>query len=276
MNKTDFSHLGGFPLTQDELDYLQQAYIACVQALAAAPVNGTTPYTLTGCAVSGGGNTVANGWFVYGGELIQLTGGTVTPSGGQVALVLITDNTSNLTYNDASVFAAHHMKTATLIAAATATDATHFPLSALLTYPVSLGMAGRESAWTNYTASGIPIGTGGGASAAFNVNYKRNWLSNTVVVQGVATITTANDCYTIDANTFDNTFHLATGYHPSAEVPFAAQPSIIEWAISGGGNAYVPVLAAYVDTSGNLQFQFPKPTSGTTYTVTFSFEMPLD
>src|SRR5579872_2371813 len=194
MNKIDFSHAGGFPLTQDELDFLQQAYISCIQALGAAGVSGSAPTILTGMAVTGGGNTVSSGWFIYGGELVQFTGSTVVPGSGEVALVLITDNTTNLTYNDTSSFPAHHMKTATLTHAPAVTDATHFPVSALVPWVIidptlyndvatlTSALASINSACT--TDTWVALAVGGGTITTGTVVYnKYKWVGYTYIWQ---------------------------------------------------------------------------------------------
>lgn len=71
MNKVEqLTNLGGFPMTQYTLDFMQQSYRNALGALA----------KLVGSAVivSGmeeTGNTVADGWISYNGELLPFTGG---------------------------------------------------------------------------------------------------------------------------------------------------------------------------------------------------------
>lgn len=71
MNKVEqLTNLGGFPMTQYTLDFMQQSYRDALGGLA----------RLVGDAVivSGmeeTGNTVANGWISYNGELLPFTGG---------------------------------------------------------------------------------------------------------------------------------------------------------------------------------------------------------
>jgi hypothetical protein len=130
----DFTKTGGFPLTQNRLAYLQTAYNEMLQALAAiggAAGMGGVPVVLTGMAVSGGGNTVSSGWFFYNGQLVKFTGGTVVPGGGEVSLVLLTNTSTPLTYNDGSTPSVVNETTGSLTHAASVTDATHFPVSAL-------------------------------------------------------------------------------------------------------------------------------------------------
>lgn len=71
MNKVEqLTNLGGFPMTQYTLDFMQQSYRGALGALA----------NLVGSAVivSGmeeNGNIVGNGWISYNGELLPFTGG---------------------------------------------------------------------------------------------------------------------------------------------------------------------------------------------------------
>lgn len=72
MNKRiDFSHLGGFPLTQEILDFLQQSYTGSFEAIAKLAGNFSI---LTGCEEVG--LNITNGWIVYNNEIIPLVGGT--------------------------------------------------------------------------------------------------------------------------------------------------------------------------------------------------------
>lgn len=67
MKTIDFSKPGGFPLTQDHLNYLQTAYKETITAL--AKIGGTTgPFVINGMAVSStstGAYDVAEGWFFF-------------------------------------------------------------------------------------------------------------------------------------------------------------------------------------------------------------------
>lgn len=140
--RIDFTQLGGFPLCQDDLKWALDGIYGAIDAIIQAGGDGSTPFAVSGMAVSGGGNTVADGWFYYNGELVQFTGGTVSPGGGEVALVLIADTSTTLTFNDGSTPVVVLIKTATLTHAATVTDATHFPVSSLIA-------AGVAAAWAN-------------------------------------------------------------------------------------------------------------------------------
>ena len=125
MKAIDFTHPGGFPLTQDELNYLQQAYTECINAF--AQMGGVGPVLINGMdvSVSGGTITIADGWFFYNGELIKFnTGSYSTISPGDVVLVNITPSATSLLYNDGSTFGAVLDKTATVLLGPSATTST--------------------------------------------------------------------------------------------------------------------------------------------------------
>src|SRR4051812_3253277 len=125
MKAIDFTHAGGFPLTQDELDYLQQAYTECLNAFAVMGGAGPTLINGMDVSVSGPTTTVADGWFFYNGELIKFNPGSYTAIPlGDVVLVNITPTVGSLTYNDGSSYGAVFNKTATLLLGPPATTST--------------------------------------------------------------------------------------------------------------------------------------------------------
>ena len=65
MNRTDFTHTGGLPLTQDVLDFLQQSYQNPFEGLARF-IGGNDLVVLAGCVQTG--TTMSDGWIVYQGE----------------------------------------------------------------------------------------------------------------------------------------------------------------------------------------------------------------
>ena len=86
MNKRiDFSHLGGFPLTQETLDFLQQSYTGAFEAIAKLAGNFSI---LTGCEEVG--LNINNGWIVYNNEIIPLVGGA--KGDGSILLVDAVDS----------------------------------------------------------------------------------------------------------------------------------------------------------------------------------------
>jgi len=65
----DFTQLGGMPLNQQRLEWMQQAYAELSGSLAALLGNNVI---VSGCIVSG--NTVSDGWIVVNGELLPFAG----------------------------------------------------------------------------------------------------------------------------------------------------------------------------------------------------------
>ncbi|WP_221412146.1 hypothetical protein, partial [Dysgonomonas sp. ZJ279] len=67
----DFSQLGGFPLNQQRLEYMQAAYTELSGALASV-FNGNV--ILSGCIIAG--LNVSDGWVVVNGEILPFLGST--------------------------------------------------------------------------------------------------------------------------------------------------------------------------------------------------------
>lgn len=102
MNHIDFSNLGGLPLTQDRLDFLQQSYLSAFSAIASLCGD---KVIVSGVVVTG--PNVTDGWIAYNGELIPFIGGTVA------ADVVITDTPVPYTFGDASSHDVEFTKIAT-------------------------------------------------------------------------------------------------------------------------------------------------------------------
>lgn len=105
MNKRfDFTQLGGFPFTQDRLDFMQQSYRGAFGAMAGLIGNLTI---LMGCVIDVATNTVSDGWISYQGELIFFVGG------GYSNGVVILDTAADLNFQDGNPHTVQFTKTAT-------------------------------------------------------------------------------------------------------------------------------------------------------------------
>lgn len=102
MNRIDLTNVGGFPFDEDALDFMQQAYLAALSAIARLVGNKVILY---GVEVASG--SVSSGWISYNGELIKFIGGTATSS------VVINDTGTDATFEDDVVHTVFYSKSAT-------------------------------------------------------------------------------------------------------------------------------------------------------------------
>lgn len=277
----DFTKTGGVPVTQRLFKFMQDSYLPVLDAIVKMGGDSTgVPIILSGMVVSGGGNTVSDGWFVYNGDIIPFTGGTVTPGVGEVALVVITEYSDPAvpSFYDSTTPDIFYYKTAALTNAATVTDATHYPVSALKRFGVGMGEANRESAW-----SSIAVTTGAGnGTITGTIYYKKDFLSNTVRVRGILSVTTPGDFSASPALT---TIGLAavgalpSGYRPVAAVFFGA----CAFDLSGNriandaGDSYIDQVSVSVNTNGSITGYFIKPDAGVSaYLINFYQTIPID
>jgi hypothetical protein len=108
MNKRiDFTIVGGLPLEQDTLDFMQQSYRGAFGALAKLCGD---KVILTGVEVTGG--SVSSGWIVVGGELIPFIGGTLATN----VLVSEASAVSQALFEDGNSHDVYFTKTATCVA----------------------------------------------------------------------------------------------------------------------------------------------------------------
>lgn len=102
MNRIDFTQTGGFPLTQDTLNFLQNAYQTPLEGLGKFLIGGAALGIVNGCTATG--NTTSSGLIVYNGELLPFTGGTTQ------ATFLVRDVPQNLIFQDGSSHAVMHKR----------------------------------------------------------------------------------------------------------------------------------------------------------------------
>ena len=274
MKSVDFSHAGGFPLTQDVLDYLQQAYTECLNAFAAMGGAGPVIISGMGVTVSGGTTTIADGWFFYNGELVQFSSGSYTTiPPGDVVLIDIAPYIGNLSYNDGSTFGAILSSAASLSLGPTATTTTQFPFSALQPFQLAFGQTGRESAWCSLAVS--TTAAAGGVTGT--VYYKKNFLTNTLQIRAVLGANNAQNFTASPGAIFSLMGVLPTGYIPSNNANFTAYYLAGNLFKDDLGVAWVKQINAVLNTTGQLLINWLKPdVSITGYTITFNTVLPLD
>jgi hypothetical protein len=190
----DFTQLGGHPLTQNRLDWLQKGWKEMAIALA-KKVAGGRPVILTGMVSSsgiGGATNVSDGFFYYNGDIVRFVAGSYAAlTGGNVALLTIATNPVSLTYYDTSTPNVIFETTATVSAAATATDGTHVPLAAMYEERIigSLGSVDGntftfEKSETHFFDFGTGLGIPATSSAALDFTDAKIGERYTGVITG--------------------------------------------------------------------------------------------
>ncbi len=248
MKAIDFSHDGGYPLTQDDLDYLQQAYTECISSMTAV-VDSTTAIILAGMGSTFGlgVTTIAAGYFLYNGKIVRFTGGTYGAlSVGTVVLVVITPNATDLTYDDSSIYPAILESTAGLTTGAAVTDATHFPLNNMISYATAFALASNSSVWPApiraSAGSGIYAGTFDDDSSS-PITYRKAVGSNMVELAGVTN--NSAGASSIGGSTLMMT--LPVGYRPAHDRHFSCRGS--------NAGAFAMIAVDIIAASGAVKIQ---------------------
>jgi len=111
MKTIDFTQPGGFPLTQDQLGYLQDAFTEVLNGIIAVAGDGTIPFVISGAVITrthAGGTlwdyAITDGWVYYQGNIIRVAAGGFAALDESVnaAYLVITPNDTPLTFNDGS------------------------------------------------------------------------------------------------------------------------------------------------------------------------------
>jgi hypothetical protein len=276
MKAIDFTHPGGFPLTQDQLDYLQQAYTECINAIAAMGA-GTAPILISGMSVSSAGlgsTSISPGWFFYNGEMIQFLGGVYAAlTLGDVPLVSITPSAGSLTYNDGSTYGAILNKTATISVGPPVTSATQFPFSSLQPFQLMFGQRGREQSWSSLTVS--TAAADGGVTGT--VYYKKDLMANTLQIRGFLTANNAQNFPASPSAIYSLMGTLPAGYIPSNIAYFTSLFYISSLIEDDLGISWIKQVNCAVNTGGQLLINWIRPDiSITSYGLEFNTLLPLD
>ncbi len=267
MKGFDFTQTGGFPLTQDVLGYLQEGYTEAVRALAAIGGNTAGPMVISGMEVtepSPGEVAVTNGWFMYNGDLIQFTGGMVTPIGGDVALVSITVSETPLVFFDGLTHNVKHNKTATLTTDVSVTDTTHFPLADIHPF-------GREREWININDTHVPP-----ANIDVDIWYKKDFLTNTLLLRGMMGLISVSPPDSLPTPSYYESIQFPEGYRPRHVVPFIVANDSVTIPLDDTGNDYIRHINAKLLTDGKLLIEWITYGGGPPYNIFFNVRLSLD
>lgn len=288
MKSIDFSKPGGFPLTQDQLDYLQLSYQEVIPYLIGFRNPGSNvAVRLSGMViVPGATTTVSAGWFWYNGQVIYFGGGTWTSiAGGDAIYVLLTPTATSLTFNDGSTPGVILDSIGSLVqlVSSTADSATKFQLGRLQDFC-------RETNWTVETFASYLTGLG----ASGTIKYKKDYLSNTLQIIGDLTVTGAISLGGV-AGYIDNVllgtlmFTLPAGYRPTNRASFTVDingsaTGNCAWQAStdpaGWLSAFGPMIinnfVGTIETDGTVRVKFLNGGDPSVHTFSFAAVIPLD
>jgi hypothetical protein len=279
MKSIDFTQPGGFPLTQDQLLYLQQAYTESTRALSAMGGDSSTPYIISGMTVTNpatGDYTITDGWFYYNNEMVRCLAGSITgASGPSDAFIVITNTAAPLVYNDGSTPNVVLDQTASLqvLPSGTPTDATHFLLSALRRFGSGFGAANREAAWKTLAIS-TPAPDGGVTGTVY---YKKDHTANTLHIRGLLTAANAQNFAASPGTLFYLMGTLPAAYVPNNTAYFNAQYFVATSVKDDLGVTWIKQINCAANSGGHFYINWIKPDIAVSgYGINFNTIIPLD
>jgi hypothetical protein len=279
MKSIDFTKPGGFPLTQDQLNYLQKAYVESTNALAMMGGSGPAAFIISGMEItspSAGSYDISDGWFFYNGEMVRFTASSVSGIGGGTdAYVVISPSVNSLVFYDGSTPNVIFDSTADLQAlpAITATDTTHFPLSALQPFGVKFGQANREANWNSLVVStGAAVG-----GVTGTVYYKKDFTANTLHIRGALSANDAQNFAASPLAVYSVMGVLPSEYTPVNTAYFTAYYFTSSQIKDDLGIAWLKQINCALNTSGQLYVNWIRPDIAIVgYGINFNTIIPLD
>ncbi len=261
MKTIDFTKPGGFPLTQDQLNYLQSAYTEAINAVAAMGGSGTVPVIVSGMIVanpSPGDYSITDGWFYFNGEMIRCVASSVSgASGGSEAYVSIVETSSPLVFFDGSTPNVINEKAASLLVlpSGTIADATRFPLADLTRFGKQFGIANRDAVWKTLSVStSVPDG---GVSGT--VYYKKDYTANTLHLRGVLTAANAQNFAASPGSLYYLMGSLPAEYTPVNTGYFVAQYFGAGLINDDVGVGWIKQVKCVINEAGQLSVNWLKP-----------------
>jgi hypothetical protein len=280
MKAIDFTKPGGFPLTQDQLGYLQTAYTECLDVLASLGTNVTTtaPVILSGMlsTTTGGTTTVSAGWFFYNGRMVRFPAqsyGTVIT--GNAMYVVVTPAATPLTYNDGSTPNVIEDVTGVLnsLVNTTPTDSTHSLLSALLPIGVGFGSNNREQVWQSIAVSTAPAD--GGVTGT--IYFKKDLTANTLQVRGALAANNAQNFAASPSALYAIMATFPIGYIPNNIANFTGYYYVSSLIKDDLGIAWIKQVNCALNNTGQFYVNWIRPDVAILgYGIVFNTIIPLD
>jgi hypothetical protein len=279
MKAIDFTKPGGFPLAQDQLNYLQQAYTESITALGAMGGSGTTPYIISGAVLSNpssGTYIITDGWLMYGGEMIRLIGGGISGVfSGHDPYIQITSSATSVTFNDGSTPNVILEKTAHMVSMTTGTaeDSTHFMAIHLVPFGIGFGLNNREQSWSSLAVTTAAID--GGVTGT--IYYKKDFTANTLQVRGLLSANNAQNFAASPSALFYLMGTLPGTYAPNNAVYFIASYFVSSLIKDDLNIGWIKQVNCAINTSGQFFVNWIKPDAAIlSYGLNFNTIIPLD
>jgi len=276
MNTLDLTKTGGFPFTQDMLDWIQQNSLAVMNMLGAKLLPDSlantpnTPVALTGIN-PGTGSIYKAGWLWYNNEILRFptdidVSGLPTLTGGLVYGFSIQEVDTPVAYFDGSSHNTKISRTVTIASGANTLTATFIPLTTKIYY-YDNGL--RETTETHVS---LPVG---GGVAGGDLYYRKNFLNNTLELRISVSI---DSSVAIDPPQYLTMVTLPVGYYPvSQTVPFAIlvrYHSVFNYILDTTGKDYIKQINGEVATDGTINIGPIKGASN--YSAKAYVTIPLD
>jgi hypothetical protein len=222
MNKIDLTNIGGFPLEEDTLKFMQDSYGDLFEALARMAGNKTI---LSGVEVAG--SAVSNGWIVYNGEIIRFVGGAAGPG------VIIQEAAADALFEDGNLKPVYKTRTATIGAPA------DFPFSELVRVDTLAALFTKIKPQAGYVAYTGSLNFGDVAHAGVGTTISLN-----------------NSLFPISIPDQGSTNYIVAGSLVSQSVN-PDNDNDVAWVIAGKANdSFQIAIREIAELTQNLRFEF--------------------
>ena len=268
----DFSFPGGFPLSQDVMDAMQQHADEAIKGYGNM-AHLTDPVILYGCVRTS--SAITAGAIYYRGDIYFVTAVDLgaAPGAGYEYGFRVENNAVDLTYNDGSVHAAKLNPVAVFEGVPTSPGGgdtnTYFYLASMSRWGKLVG-ASYRTAWVT---AAISVSTG---TITGNIYYMKDAMTNMLHIRGLMSSTTAVDFAALPTSALYDMMTLPAGYRPANRTPFILHNYSATKALDYTGKEYIRNVTGLIGTDGVVSVGWLKPDAAYTgYSLEFSASVPL-
>lgn len=273
--KLELSFPGGFPFTQDMLDWVQQHVDEVLRGYGQMGKNGDdAPVILFGLEQTG--TAITAGAIYHNGEILFVAAADpgMAPGPGYQWGFVVVNTLREVNYKNGSTQDSQIVRTAAWQGVPTSPEPTdeneYLYLNDMVLWGEAMGARHR----TDWEELEVTVATGDITGSLF---YKKDKLTNTLLLRGQLESTAPSEFAALPSITLYTMETLPEGYRPQQRTPIVVHNYQSVKALDHTGVQYITHLPAVVGADGVIAIGWIKPDAAyTAYAVELNVSVPLD
>ena len=224
MKRSDYTKIGGFPFTQDNLKWQQDGRTELLKAICqmGVPAGYTQPVIISGVYLSAGPAAYSSGWIYLNGDIIYFAGGNI-PAAPDNSKVYVQEYNTVLVYEDGN--SENAQVDNAFVYGVAPIGYTQYEIATMKRFHEEFGVKAAEDDFTHVSIVNMAIGLAASpALANGDLYYKKIHTPKMLHLRFQVTLTNADRITAVWR--YDDIATLPAGYRPSSAVHFQAAVSL--------------------------------------------------